>query len=190
MFLGTLATYFFTTCLYSFWLKRQVIVDVMLLASLYTFRILAGAAATAIAPSFWLLAFSMFLFLSLALVKRYSEMVLAQREAKGGAPGRGYLTADGPVLLSLGSAAGYNAVLILSLYINSPDIDGLYPSRWFLWLLMPPFLYWMTRVWLKAHRGELHDDPLVFAITDKQSWAVAVLLGIVIQFATSHLMFR
>jgi 4-hydroxybenzoate polyprenyltransferase len=190
MFSGALAGYFCCTCLYSFWLKRQVIVDVMLLASLYTFRILAGAAATAIVPSFWLLAFSMFLFLSLALVKRYSELMLAQQEAREGLPGRGYSTSDHPVLLSLGSAAGYAAVLILALYINSPDVEGLYPNRWSLWLVLPPFLYWMTRIWLKAHRGELEDDPLVFAVTDKQSWAVATLVGLAALFAISNLKFR
>ncbi len=186
LFAGTLAAYFFTTCIYSFWLKRQVIVDVMLLASLYTFRILAGAAATGIVPSFWLLAFSMFLFLSLALVKRYSEVLLAQQQAKASVLGRGYWTSDSPVLLSLGSAAGYSAVLVLSFYINSPDVEGLYPSKWALWFLLPPFLYWMTRVWLKAHREELHDDPLVFAITDKQSWAVAALIGLAFRLASTH----
>jgi 4-hydroxybenzoate polyprenyltransferase len=187
IFAGALAAYFLSTCAYSLWLKRQVIVDVMLLAFLYTFRILAGAAATTIAPSFWLLALSMFLFLSLALIKRYSEMIVMHQQANDGAAGRGYRVTDGPVLLSLGSAAGYSAVLILSLYINSPDVEGLYPNRWSLWLLLPLFLYWMTRVWLMAHRGELHHDPLVFAVTDKQSWALAFAIGIVLLFATSHL---
>jgi 4-hydroxybenzoate polyprenyltransferase len=183
VFAITLAGYFAITCAYSFWLKSQVIVDVMLLASLYTIRVLAGSAATAIAPSFWLLAFSMFIFLSLALVKRYSEMIVVNQQGKTNAVGRGYLVTDTPVLLSLGSAAGYGAVLILALYINSPDIEGLYRNRWLLWLLLPPFLYWTTRIWLKAHRGVLYDDPLVFAVKDKQSWAVAISIAIALLLA-------
>jgi 4-hydroxybenzoate polyprenyltransferase len=122
-----------------------------------------------ITPSFWLLAFSMFLFLSLALIKRYSEMQLFRLEDKRRLAGRGYTLDDAPVLLSLGSAAGYAAVLVLALYINSPDVEGLYPSRWALWMILPPFLYWTSRAWLKAHRGEIHEDPVIFAVTDKQS---------------------
>ena len=176
-FVGVLLAYFVSTCLYSFWLKEQVIVDVMLLASLYTSRILAGAAATSIVPSFWLLAFSMFVFLGLALIKRYSELMLLRTEGKQRILGRGYTAEDAPVLLSLGSAAGYAAVLILSLYINSADVDGLYPNRWALWMILPPFLYWMSRVWLKAHRGEMHEDPVMFAVTDKQSWLVVACMA-------------
>ena len=176
-FAVVLTGYFITTCLYSFWLKGQVIVDVMLLASLYTSRVLAGAAATSIVPSFWLLAFSMFVFLSLALIKRYSEMMLWRGEGKQNAAGRGYAVEDGPVLLSLGSAAGYAAVLILALYINSADVDGLYPNRLALWMILPPFLYWISRAWLKAHRGEIHEDPVVFAVFDKQSWLVMACMG-------------
>jgi 4-hydroxybenzoate polyprenyltransferase len=181
-----LVGYFFLTCLYSFWLKKQVIVDVMLLASLYTIRILAGAAATSILPSFWLLAFSMFLFLSLALIKRYSEIHALHQETKAQASGRGYYVSDEPILLGLGTAAGYGAVLILALYIDSPDLEGLYPNRWALWLILPPILYWISRVWLKAHRGEVHDDPVIFAVTDKQSWAVVLFLGGVLWLAASH----
>jgi len=184
LFLCVLVIYFLLTCSYSFWLKNQVIVDVMLLAGLYTMRVLAGSAATAIPPSFWLLAFSVFVFLSLALVKRYSELMLMRDLQKESAAGRGYFVQDSVVLLSLGSAAAYSAVLILALYINSPDMVDLYSSRWPLWLLLPPFLYWMTRIWLKAHRGELHEDPLVFAVTDKQSWGVAMTCGIALVVAT------
>jgi 4-hydroxybenzoate polyprenyltransferase len=171
-FVWVLLAYFVSTCLYSFWLKGQVIVDVMLLASLYTSRILAGAAATSIIPSFWLLAFSMFVFLGLALIKRYSELMLWRTEGRQRLIGRGYTAEDAPVLLSLGTAAGYAAVLVLSFYINSADVDGLYPNRWALWMILPPFLYWMSRIWLKAHRGEMHEDPVMFAVTDRQSWLV------------------
>lgn len=184
LFAATLAGYFGLTCLYSFWLKNQVIVDVLLLASLYTSRILAGAAATDIVPSFWLLAFSMFMFLSLAIVKRYSEMLVALQQNKQRAPGRGYVVSDLPVLVSLGTAGGYIAVLILALYVNSPDMTGLYPRRWALWLLLPPLLYWISRVWMKAHRGEMHDDPVVFAATDKQSWILAFVMALTLAVAT------
>lgn len=183
-FAGALLGYFVLTSLYSFWLKGQVIVDVMLLASLYTSRILAGAAATEIIPSFWLLAFSMFIFLSLALIKRYSEIQALHQEKKIQTAGRGYTVSDEPVLLSLGTAAGYGAVLILALYINSPDTEGLYPNRWALWFILPPILYWISRAWLKAHRNEMHDDPVVFAVTDKQSWAIICCLVGVLWFAT------
>lgn len=184
LFALALASYFVLTCLYSFWLKNHVVVDVMMLTSLYTMRIIAGAAATAIVPSFWLLAFSMFVFLSLAIVKRYSEMHVAVQSNKQQAAGRGYYTSDMPVLLALGSASGYNAILILALYVNSPDLGGLYGSPWALWMILPPMLYWISRVWMKAHRGELHDDPVVFAATDRQSWCVALLLAVVLWVAT------
>jgi 4-hydroxybenzoate polyprenyltransferase len=185
-FAGALLAYFVTTCLYSFWLKNQVIVDVLLLASLYTSRIIAGAAATAIVPSFWLLAFSMFMFLSLAIVKRYSEMLAVQQQNKHKAAGRGYLVSDLPVLMSLGSASGYSAILILALYVNSPDVTGLYSNRWALWMILPPLLYWISRAWMKAHRGELHDDPVVFAATDKQSWVIAACVGAALWVASWH----
>ena len=185
-FSGALLAYFVTTCLYSFWLKNQVIVDVLLLASLYTSRILAGAAATHIVPSFWLLAFSMFMFLSLAIVKRYSEMLAVRQQNKDRAAGRGYLVSDLPVLMSLGSASGYSAILILALYVNSPDVTGLYTNRWALWMVLPPLLYWISRAWMKAHRGELHDDPVVFAATDKQSWIIAACVAVTLAVASWH----
>lgn len=181
----SLLGYFFVTCLYSFWLKNQVIVDVMLLASLYTSRIIAGAAATGIEPSFWLLAFSMFLFLSLATVKRYSEMLVVLRRTEDKAAGRGYLVSDMPVLISLGTASGYIAILVLALYVNSGDVGALYSNRWALWMTLPPMLYWISRVWMKTHRGEMNDDPVVFAVTDKQSWGLALVVGVALWCATA-----
>jgi 4-hydroxybenzoate polyprenyltransferase/phosphoserine phosphatase len=185
-FAGVLLIYFATTCLYSFWLKGQVIVDVMLLASLYTTRIIAGAAATSIIPSFWLLAFSMFIFLSLALVKRYSEIMLWRMEGKQQILGRGYQIEDAPALLSLGSSAGFSAVMVLALYVNSVDVDYLYPNRQALWMTLPPLLYWISRVWLKSHRGEIHEDPVVFATRDKQSWLVAACIALAAWIAALH----
>lgn len=180
----TLGGYFLVTCLYSFWLKNQVIVDVMLLTTLYTLRIIAGGAATGIVPSFWLLAFSMSIFLSLAIVKRYSEMLMLIERNEVKATGRGYLVSDMPVLMSLGTAAGYAAVLILALYVNSPDVGALYPRQWALWMVLPPLLYWISRVWMKAQRGEMHDDPVVFAATDRQSWTLAAVIALALSAAT------
>lgn len=173
----TLLCYFAITCLYSFWLKNQVVVDVILLCSLYTLRIIAGGAATGIHASFWLLAFSMFIFLSMAAVKRYSEMLSLLQQDQLKAAGRGYMVSDMPVLMSMGTAAGYIAILILALYVNSPDLKGLYPNAWALWMILPPMLYWISRVWMKTHRGEMNDDPVVFAASDRQSWILAVLIG-------------
>jgi 4-hydroxybenzoate polyprenyltransferase len=178
LFALTTGIYFVMTSAYSLRLKRQVIVDVMLLAGLYTIRVVAGAAATTVVPSFWLLAFSMFLFLSLAVVKRYSEMLVTLSEEKRYASGRGYSVEDLPVLLSLGVSAGIAAIVVLALYINDPATSKLYPSTIWLWPVPPLMLYWVSRVWMKAHRGEMHDDPVVFAMRDWQSLVTVALGGL------------
>lgn len=183
-FLIVLAIYYASTVAYSFLLKKQVIVDVMLLAGLYTLRIIAGAAATGIKPSFWLLALSMFAFLSLAKVKRYSELRIATASPTPLA-GRGYLPDDLPVVLALGSASGMVSVLILALYTQSEIVPEMYPTPEWLWLLPPLMLYWMTRLWMKAQRGEVDDDPVVFAARDWQSLVVAALMGTAFLLATS-----
>lgn len=184
-FLLVLAGYFAMTLAYSLRLKRQVIVDVLLLAALYTTRIVAGAVATAVTPSFWLLAFSMFIFLSLAIVKRYSEMRITLLQSKQTAAGRGYAVADLPVLLSLGVSAGMAAVLVLALYINDPETRRLYPDTVWLWLVPPLILYWVSRVWMKTHRGEIDDDPVVFAVRDWQSLLTVALAGACFAMAAS-----
>lgn len=186
VFSVVLMAYFAMTLAYSLRLKRQVIVDVILLAALYTMRIIAGAAATGIVPSFWLLAFSMFVFLSLALVKRYSELLITLRQQKESAAGRGYFVSDLPVLASIGASAGVAAVLVLALYINDPETARLYPERTWLWLVPPLILYWVSRVWLKTCRGEIDDDPVVFAIRDWQSLAVGALLAACFVLAASE----
>jgi 4-hydroxybenzoate polyprenyltransferase len=178
LFALTVGVYFVMTSAYSLRLKRQVIVDVMLLAALYTIRVVAGAVATTVVPSFWLLAFSVFLFLSLAVVKRYSEMLVTLSQEKRYASGRGYSVEDLPVLLSLGISAGVAATVVLALYINDPSTNKLYPSTIWLWPVPPLILYWVSRVWMKAHRGELHDDPVVFAMHDWQSLVTVVLGGL------------
>jgi 4-hydroxybenzoate polyprenyltransferase/phosphoserine phosphatase len=169
------AGYYALTCAYSFGLKGRVIVDAMALAGLYTIRVIAGAAAASVPLSFWLLLFSMFLFLSLAFVKRYAELDAMRRRQGLRAAGRGYHVEDLAVLQSLGSAAGYLSVLVLALYINSPEVTALYARPKMIWLLCVLVLYWISRVWMKAQRGEMHDDPVVFALKDRPSLAVGVL---------------
>lgn len=177
-FAGVLAIYWVATFGYSLWFKRVEMLDVCVLAGLYTIRIIGGAVAVSVPLSFWLLAFSMFLFLSLAVLKRYTE--LAGMEGQGQASGRGYAAADLPLLQSLGAASGYIAVLVLALYINSPESVELYSRPRVLWLLCPLLLYWVSRAWSVAHRRKMHDDPVVFAVTDPVSQVVAGLCGLVV----------
>lgn len=174
-FIFVLLIYFVMTMAYSLKLKRQAIVDVMLLAGLYTMRIIAGAAATSIKPSFWLLAFSMFIFLSLAMVKRYSELLITLQTDKKTPAGRGYSVDDLPVLMAIGVSAGLGSVLIFALYINNPETSRMYHSTTWLWLIPPILLYWVSRMWMKAHRGQVDDDPVVFAAKDWQSLLVLVV---------------
>ncbi len=170
-----LGGYYALTVAYSFSLKRVVLVDVITLAGLYTIRIVAGAYAIDAVLSFWLLLFSVFLFLSLALVKRYAELDAMQRQGKLKAAGRGYHIEDLQLLQSLGTAAGYLCVLVLALYINSPQIETLYSRPKFIWFLCVILLFWISRVWMIVHRGQMHDDPVIFAFKDKVSRYVGVL---------------
>jgi 4-hydroxybenzoate polyprenyltransferase/phosphoserine phosphatase len=181
-FLAWLAIYAVTTSAYSFSLKRMALVDVIVLSGLYTIRILAGSAATGVAVSTWLGGFSIFFFLSLAFVKRFAELEgLRQRES---APtqilGRGYHVSDIEQLRSFGSASGYASVVVLTLYISNINAAALYghPNR--LWLLLPVLLLWISRLWLLASRGELDEDPVVYAVTDKNSLLMGVLVILVV----------
>jgi len=183
IFLEVLLVYGAITTAYSFYLKRQVVVDVLLLATLYTIRILAGAAATHIKPSFWLLAFSMFIFLCLAMAKRYSELRQAM-DKQGTLAGRGYMPSDLPVVLAMGSGSGLVAVLILALYTQSEIVPAHYPAPEWLWMVPPVMLYWVVRLWMKANRGEVDDDPVVFAARDWQSLVVAAMMGCLFAFAS------
>lgn len=175
--------YAILTTAYSFWLKRLVVVDIILLAMLYTTRLIAGSAATYVEPSFWLLALSMFLFLSLATVKRYTEL-LSLEEKSGPLAGRGYVHSDLAVIMSLGTSSGLIAVLILAMYTQAQNAPMLYPSREWLWLAPPLLLYWITRVWMLAHRGLLHDDPVVFAARDWNSQLCFILMLVVFGLAS------
>jgi 4-hydroxybenzoate polyprenyltransferase len=167
--------YYILTVAYSFLLKRMVLIDTVTLAGLYTVRIVAGAMAIMVPLSFWLLLFSIFLFYSLALVKRYAELYVMQQQGKLTAIGRGYHVEDIRILDSLGIASGHLSVLVLALYINSPEVKIFYHHPKFIWCVCVLLLYWISRVWLKAHRGEMHDDPLIFAVTDKISLMIVIL---------------
>lgn len=168
-FLGVLLAYFAASLAYSLHLKRRPTLDVLVLAGLYTLRVIGGAAAIGVPLSFWLLAFSMFLFLSLAYLKRYAELEALRRDGGDWASGRGYGVKDLELVRGLGIPAGYGAVLVLALYIDSPEVGALYSHPQAIWLLCPLLLYWIARVWSIAHRGRMHDDPLVFAVSDRGS---------------------
>jgi len=174
-FTAVLLMYYAVTLAYSLKIKRLVMIDVVTLAGLYTTRIIGGAVAIGSALSFWLLSFSMFIFLSLALLKRYTELQAVLASGRAQASGRGYQTEDLPLLQALGGAAGYIAVLVMALYINSPDSIALYRQPKLLWLICPVVLYWISRAWMIAHRGRMHDDPVVFAATDRVSQASVAL---------------
>ncbi|MFK8049894.1 MAG: UbiA family prenyltransferase [Halioglobus sp.] len=167
-----LLAYFVVTVLYSLLLKRIVILDVLVLAMLYTLRIVAGAAVAVVMPSFWLLSFAMFIFGSLAMAKRYAELKMLQRESSTWASGRGYHVGDLALISSLGVASGYIATLVLALYVNSPDVLKLYGNASYIWLLCPLLMYWIGRIWLLASRGVLDQDPVIFATRDPVSYLV------------------
>ena len=176
-FAGWLAAYLITTTAYSAILKRRPIVDVVCLAGLYTLRLLAGAAAIGVAASFWLLAFSMFLFLSLALIKRFAELRRLSLDG-GGRIARNYDTDDLPVIVAAGVGAGLAAVMVLALYIQSGQTLALYghPAR--LWVAGPLLLYWVLRAWFLANRGEIDEDPLAWTVRDRSSWLVGLAMAI------------
>jgi 4-hydroxybenzoate polyprenyltransferase/phosphoserine phosphatase len=175
-FLVWLGIYAVTTLSYSLRLKRAVLVDVIVLSGLYTIRILAGSAATGIEASAWLGSFSIFFFLSLAFVKRFAELENLRERGGEVAKGRGYHISDIEQLRSFGSASGYVSVAVLTLYISNLDAAQLYSHTRRLWLLIPVLLLWISRLWLLASRGELNEDPVVYAITDKNSLFLGVIV--------------
>lgn len=185
-FLSWLLLYFSLTCVYSWRLKRLLLIDCLTLAMLYTLRIVAGAAAIDLTLSFWLLAFSIFLFLSLAFVKRYAELRL-HRRGKGALHGRGYHHDDAPIVQMMGIVAGYAAVLVLALYVNSDAIIAQYEHPKLIWGAVPVVLFWVSWVWMRAHRGEMHDDPLVFAVKDRTSLAAGAAFALVLAVGAGHM---
>jgi 4-hydroxybenzoate polyprenyltransferase/phosphoserine phosphatase len=183
-FMIALLVYYVVTLSYSFVLKRYMAVDVVALAALYTMRIIAGVFAFESTPTFWMLAFSMFIFLSLALVKRYAELKEARDKGRvQKARGRGYYPGDLEMLASLGAASGYLSVMVLALYIQDQATTIMYRHPQIIWLACPLLLFWITRVWMLTHRGYMHDDPVVFAIKDRVSLCVGVLFAFVFWLA-------
>jgi 4-hydroxybenzoate polyprenyltransferase len=179
-FAAVLSCYYVLTWAYSLRLKRVALLDVMILATLYTIRIIAGAAATGVPLTFWLLAFSLFIFLSLGFLKRYAELEAARRAGQPSGSGRAYNAGDLPLIMSLGTAAGYSAIVVIALYINSADSRALYPYHKPLWLICPLMLFWISRVWRLTILGRMHDDPVVFAVRDAVSLVTLGLLVLIV----------
>lgn len=182
-FLLCLGLYVGTTLAYSFVLKKMALLDVLTLAGLYTVRLVAGGAAAEVPLSPWFEIFSLFFFLSLAVVKRYSELHNLRESGAAARNGRGYRVEDIEQLRSFGTASGYASVVVFALYINNPEIANLYRHPHWLWLMAPLLIYWISRIWLLAHRGELDEDPVVFALTDKWSPLFALVAIVVMRSA-------
>lgn len=174
-FTFALLGYLVLTTAYSVWLKRKLMVDVLMLASLFTYRVLSGGVAADVKVSFWLLAFSMFFFLGLAFVKRFSELVATMEKSVDKVPGRGYWVSDIDIIRSVGPASGLMAVLVFCLYMNTKEVVDLYPQPTALWGIAPILLYWIMRIWFLASRNQLHDDPVLFAARDKISIMAGIL---------------
>jgi 4-hydroxybenzoate polyprenyltransferase len=175
--LGFLLLYVTLTLAYSLRLKHVALLDILVLASLYTLRIVAGSAAIALWPSVWLLGFSMFLFTSLAFVKRYAELVIMRGVEGEHATARGYELSDAELLASKGTASGYAAVLVLALYIASGAVKASYSRHELIWFVCPLLLYWLGYLWLIAHRGQMHHDPLVFALRNHTSRILLLIMA-------------
>lgn len=176
-FLAVLAGYYVLTTAYSFSLKRKMIIDVVVLAMLYTIRVIGGAVAIAVAPSEWLLGFSMFMFTSLALIKRYVELAVRLDADLPDPANRNYKIADLPIVAGLAAAAGFNAVTVFALYASSPKVQTLYRHPQLLWLVCPLLMYWIARALMMAHRRLLDDDPIVFALKDRVSRITAITIA-------------
>ncbi len=168
-FIAILLTYYFITLSYSFYLKRKALVDIFILSGLYTLRLLAGSVATNVNISFWLLVFSIFIFLSLAAIKRQSELIDLLNRNKNRIENRGYSIRDLDFIRTLGISSGLISILVLSLYLNSPKVLVLYSDPKFLWIACFFFLFWFIRVCLKTDRGEMQYDPIIFAFKDRVS---------------------
>jgi len=168
-FVTLMGCYFVLTTAYSLHLKRQIVIDICVLAGLYTLRILAGGVATGITLSVWLFAFAIFFFFALAAVKRQAELVDLAQRGKLAVVGRGYHVDDLPIISMISLGAGFVSVLVFALYLNSPDVRELYSQPATLWGVFVIQLYWITRVVLITHRGQMHDDPVIYAVKDRTS---------------------
>lgn len=182
-FLVALLIYAVLSAAYSFKLKQVVLLDVSLLAVLYTLRIIAGTFAVSVELSYWLIVFSIFIFTSLAMVKRVSELYNLKIQGKEEVGGRGYTVQDHEIMSSLGAASGFVSVLVLALYIHDPLTIERYKHPEWLWMIVPSILYWIGRVWIIAHRGQMNEDPVVFAVRDKVSYLVLAFIAIGVSLA-------
>ncbi len=178
-----LGAYFVTTVAYSLLLKKVALLDVLTLAGLYTVRLIASGAASQVLLSTWLGGFSIFFFLSLAMVKRYAELYSLRRAGYMPANERGYFLEDMEQLRSFGTASGYACIVVFTLYINNPEISHLYANAHRLWMLIPMLILWISRIWLLAHRGKLDEDPVVFALTDRLSPAFGLVALLIVRGA-------
>jgi 4-hydroxybenzoate polyprenyltransferase/phosphoserine phosphatase len=179
-----IGVYLIATTAYSFSLKRRVLIDVFTLSSLYTLRVLLGGAATGLLLSPWFLAFSVFTFLSLAFSKRGSELVRLKKADAKGAPGRAYLTRDHLTVQTCGVTSAYMAAIVLALYLQSDTVRRFYASPAWLWLLVPLFLYWISRIWVLVNRGAMHEDPVLFATRDRITYLTVLISAAVLLLAT------
>lgn len=180
---AVLTGYFALTLAYSFSLKRKMMVDIVVLAGLYTIRVIGGAAAIRVVPSEWLLAFSMFFFSFMALIKRYIELDTRIELGLGELTNRNYRKADVSVVTALAAASGMNAVTIFALYVSSPSVQARHHHPEILWLICPLLLYWIGRVLIMAHRRMIDDDPIAFALRDKHSYIMILAVGGILIFA-------
>lgn len=178
-FVAMLLAYVILTTAYSWWLKERVLLDVLVLSALYTLRIVTGSVAVGIHTTSWLLAFSLFVFLSLALVKRCSELQLLQQRGHASAHGRDYRVVDLAVLWPMGLASALAAVVVLGLFINAPETEQRYASPMLLWGLAGLMIYWLGRLWIKTARGEMDDDPVLYALKDRGSRLVVGLMVLI-----------
>jgi 4-hydroxybenzoate polyprenyltransferase len=183
-FLVVLLSYFALSTAYSFVLKRKMLIDVAVLAMLYVARVLAGAVAIDVPISEWLLAFSMFIFTSLALIKRYVELTTRVEMNLPDPANRNYKLSDLDIVAALAAAAGFNAITVFALYISSSTVHDLYRRPALLWLICPVLLWWISRALMMAHRRLMHDDPIVFAVNDRNSILAGIIIAVILLAAT------
>jgi len=180
-----LIIYLLTTTSYSLYLKEQLFLDVIILGALYTLRVMAGGLAVGIEVSTWLLGFSMFFFLSLAFMKRYADLLLIKNNEQKELFGRGYSVIDLDIVQKLGISSGFISLLILALYIKGDQVMILYKLPELIWLTIPILLYWLMRMWFVAHKGKMTDDPIIFAIKDKSSYVMFLMIVIILFVAAN-----
>ena len=180
LFAATISAYVILTMAYTFSLKRKMLIDVIALALLYTIRVIGGATAISVFVSEWLLGFSMFIFTALALIKRYVELAVRVDESLPDSSSRNYRKSDLDIVAALAAAAGFNAVTVFALYISSDTVSRTYRHPLALWLICPILMYWLARALMMAHRRMMDDDPIVFALRDRNSQFALGLVGLVL----------